>query len=76
MIFIIRDENGDYIEIESSENNPVLVSVPKNIPSAHVNLSKSISRVLTLSDISWKPNDNEMENMQFVNYNWDKWKNQ
>ena len=76
VIFIIRDENGDYIEIESSENNPVLVSVPKNIPSAHVNLSKSISRVLTLSDISWKPNDNEMENMQFVNYNWDKWKNQ
>ena len=71
--FVIRDENGNYVEIESSSENPVMVMVPKNIASGHVNLSDGISRILTLADISWKPNDNEMENVTFDNYDWEKW---
>jgi len=74
VVFILKDKNGDYIEIESSAENPVMVIVPKKIPSAHINLSNSISVILTLADISWKPNDNEMENVTFENYDWEKWK--
>ena len=73
VVFIIQDKTGSYIEIESSSENPVMVNVPKNVSSAHVNISDGISRVLALADLAWKPNDNEMENVTFDNYNWQKW---
>ncbi|CAD6516749.1 conserved hypothetical protein [metagenome] len=73
VVFILKDENGNYIEIESSADNPIMVTIPKKIPSAHVNLSNSISTILALADISWKPNDNEMINVTFENYDWKKW---
>ena len=44
VVFIIKTESGDYLEIESSSEKPVMVIVPKNLPSAHVNLSNSVSR--------------------------------
>ena len=50
-----------------------MVFVPKNLPSAHINLSSNISRVLTLADVSWKPDDDEMENVDFLDYDWKKW---
>jgi len=75
VIFVIRNKNGEYTEIESSEEKPVLVHVPKNIASAHINITKSVSRVLALADIAWRPNDNEMKNVTFDNYDWKKWKN-
>jgi len=75
VVFIIKKENGEYDEIISSEENPILVHIPKNIASAHINLNKKSSKILTLSDISWKPNDNEMENISFSDYDWTKWKN-
>jgi len=74
VLFVIKEKNGEYREIVSSELNPVLVCIPKNFPSAHVNLSKGISRVLALADIAWKPNDNEMKNVTFDDYDWSKWK--
>jgi len=74
VIFIIKDENGKYLEIESSSDNPVLVKVPKGIVSAHINPTKEVARVLVLTDLAWKPNDNEMENVIFENYDWNKWK--
>lgn len=73
VVFIIKDLSGKYIEIESSDEEPVLVFVPKNIPSAHVNISNKVSKVLTLADIAWKPNDNEMKNIFFNDYDWKKW---
>lgn len=73
VVFVIKDENGKYIEIESSDENPNLVHVPKNIASAHLNLSKDVSRILVLTDIAWKPNDNEMKNIDFEEYDWSKW---
>ena len=73
VVFILKNENGEYLEIESSEENPVMVFVPKNVPSAHINCSKNISRILALADIAWKPNDNEMQNVSFVDYDWGKW---
>jgi len=74
VIFVIKDKNGKYIEIESSDENPNLVHVPKNIASAHLNLSNDVSRILALADIAWKPNDNEMKNIDFEDYDWSKWK--
>jgi len=73
VIFILKDEDGKYIEIESSHEKPVMVFVPKNIASAHINISSDTSRVLALADIAWKPNDNEMINTSFDNYDWSKW---
>ena len=73
--FIVKDKNGKYLETESSSDAPTLIKVPKGIPSAHINSTNEVARVLALADISWKPNDNEMENVTFDDYDWKKWKN-
>lgn len=73
VVFIIRNQDGSYAEIESGEDNPVLVVVPKNIASAHVNVTNKASRVLVLADVAWRPNDNEMQNVVFEDYDWNKW---
>ena len=74
VVFIIKRETGKYEEIISSEKKPILVHVPKNIASAHINLDNKKSKVLALADIAWRPNDNEMENVLFEDYDWKKWK--
>ena len=74
VVFIIKDNTGKYTEIESSGDKPVLVYVPKNCPSAHINISNETSHVITLADLAWKPNDNEMLNVSFDDYDWAKWK--
>ena len=74
VVFIAKDLNGKYYEIESSEENPVLVQIPKNHPSAHVNTTDKIATILSLTNLAWKPNDNEMQNVSFDDYNWSKWK--
>ena len=74
VVFIVKDLQGQYHEIESSEEDPVLVQIPKNYPSAHINLSNNVSSVLALATIAWKPNDNEMINVSFDDYDWAKWK--
>ena len=74
VVFILKIKDGEYKEIVSSNDNPVMVHVPKNVPSAHINLSKNTSKILALADIAWKPNDNEMENILFEDYDWEKWK--
>ena len=73
VIFIIKKKSGQYQEIRAKAETPVLVFIPKNVPVAHTNISNSISRVLTLADVSWKPNDNEMINVKFDDYDWKKW---
>ena len=72
VIFVIKNE-GKYFEIESNDQKPKLIFIPKGIASAHINISETPSRVLALADIAWKPNDNEMKNTSFEDYNWDKW---
>lgn len=73
VLFILKDGKGSYVEIISSDEEPVLVFVPKNTPSAHINLYDKTSRVLALADLAWKPNDNEMFNVSFSDYDWNKW---
>lgn len=74
VIFIIKNQNGEYLEIESSSEKPTLIKVPKGIASAHINPSDGIGRILVLTDLAWRPNDNEMENVEFQDYDWSKWK--
>jgi dTDP-4-dehydrorhamnose 3,5-epimerase len=73
VIFIIRQNDGIYTEIESSPETPNLIQVPKNLASAHINISNNVSRVLAIADLAWRPNDNEMENISFEDYDWKKW---
>lgn len=74
VVFIIKKENGGYLEIKSDSEKPTLIKVPKGIPSAHINSSNEIGRVLVLTDVAWRSNDNEMENVKFLDYDWSKWK--
>lgn len=74
VVFIAKDEKGKYHEIESSEEEPILVQIPKNFSSAHINISNQISTILTLADLAWKPDDDEMKNVVFADYDWNKWK--
>lgn len=75
VIFVIKEKNGEYVEIESSEEKPVLVKISNGIASAHINPTNKTGRIIALADIAWKPNDNEMINAEFENYDWSKWKN-
>ena len=74
VVYVIDEGNNNYKEIEVDSNKPVLICVPKGIASAHINTTSEIARVLVLADIAWKPDDNEMENVSFSDYDWDKWK--
>tara|TARA_Y100000590_G_scaffold88651_1_gene99680 strand:+ start:764 stop:1210 length:447 start_codon:yes stop_codon:yes gene_type:complete len=74
IVIVIQDNDSNYHEIETNSNESKLVSISNGIAAAILNSSKSISKVLVLADISWKPNDNEMKNVSFLNYDWKKWK--
>ncbi len=74
VVFVIQKKSGEYEEIRTNADKPVVIVIPKNVPAAHINVNDGVSRVLTLADLSWKPNDNEMQNISFNDYNWTKWK--
>ena len=74
VVFVIQKKSGEYEEIHTNADKPVMIVIPKNVSAAHINVSDSVSRVLTLADLSWKPNDNEMQNVSFNDYDWSKWK--
>ena len=70
---------GKYIEkFEKKFSNFIKIkysiTVSNGTAAAIVNPTTKISKVLVLADIAWKPNDNEMENTSFNDYDWDKWK--
>ena len=73
VIFVIQNKLNEYIEVKVDSENPKIIKIPKGIASAHFNPTDQVARVLVLADISWKPNDNEMENISFENYDWKKW---
>tara|TARA_B110000438_G_scaffold280431_1_gene305706 strand:- start:978 stop:1436 length:459 start_codon:yes stop_codon:yes gene_type:complete len=75
VVFIIKEDSGNYLEIESSEENPVLVEIPKNSSSAHINLSDEPSLIMALVNPSWKPDNKDEHNVSYDDYDWNKWKN-
>ena len=74
MIIVIKDKNGKYNEIEANSGSSKLVSVSNGVSAAIINPSNKISKILVMADVAWKPNDNEMENHTYENYDWGKWK--
>ena len=74
VILVIQDNDGKFHEIKADSEKPVLITVSNGIASAIVNPTAKIAKVLVLADIAWKPNDNEMIDVSFDNYDWDKWK--
>ena len=73
VVFIIKDRSGNYLEIESSEDDPVLVEIPKNYSSAHINLSKEPSIILSLVNPAWRPENKDEYNERYDDYDWKKW---
>ena len=73
VVFIIKQDSGKYLEIESGEEEPVLVEIPKNRSSAHINLSNEPSIILALVNPSWKPDNRDEHNVSYDDYNWKKW---
>ena len=73
MVIIIQNKDGKYHEIETDDKTPKLVSISNGIAAAIVNPSESISKILVLADIAWKPDDSEMANISFNDYDWKKW---
>jgi dTDP-4-dehydrorhamnose 3,5-epimerase len=74
IIIIVKDKEGNFHELKGDSRKPKLIEVSNDIPVAIVNPTTNISTVLVLADIAWKPDDNEMKNVTFENYDWDKWK--
>ena len=74
LIIIIKDTENAYHEIKINSKEPVLVEVSKGIASALINPSDKIVRVLVLADVAWRPDENEMLNVKFQDYDWNKWK--
>jgi len=73
VVFIIKEKNGNYIEIESSYENPVLVEVPRNYASCHINISNEVSIILSLVEPAWRPDNKDEYNEEFLDYDWKKW---
>jgi len=74
VVFVLKKKDNSFVEIESSSENPILLKISAGTPSAHISISNDVSRILTLADVAWKPNDNEMDNVTFDDYDWKKWK--
>ena len=74
IVLVIQDNDGGFHEVKADSEKPTLISVRNGVAAAIVNPTDDISKVLVLADIAWKPNDNEMKNIDFENYDWNKWK--
>ena len=74
VVLVIQDNNKKFHEIKIDSEKAVLITVPNGIAAAIVNPTTKIAKVLVLADIAWRPNDNEMINVNFDEYDWNKWK--
>ena len=73
VVLVIRDNDGKFHEIKTDLDKPVLITVPNGIAAAIVNPTTKIAKVLVLADIAWRPNDNEMKDVLFDDYDWKKY---
>ena len=74
VVLVIQDNDGKFHEIKADSEKPVLITVSNGIAAAVVNATTKIAQVLVLADVAWRPNDNEMEDVSFDDYDWKKWK--
>ncbi len=74
IVLIIQDDDKKFHEMKMNSEKPVLITVPNGIAAAIVNPTGKIAKVLVLADIAWRPNDNEIKNITFDDYDWEKLK--
>ena len=74
IVLIIQDDDKKFHEMKMNSEKPVLITVPNGIAAAIVNPTGKIAKVLVLADIAWRPDDNEMKNITFDDYDWEKLK--
>jgi dTDP-4-dehydrorhamnose 3,5-epimerase len=74
VVLIIQDDDKKFHEMKMNSEKPVLITVPNGIAAAIVNPTGKIAKVLVLADIAWRPDDNEMKNITFDDYDWEKLK--
>jgi dTDP-4-dehydrorhamnose 3,5-epimerase len=74
VVLIIQDDDKKFHEMKMNSEKPVLITVPNGIAAAIVNPTSRIAKVLVLADIAWRPNDNEIKNITFDDYDWEKLK--
>ena len=74
VVLIIQDDDKKFHEMKMNSEKPVLITVPNGIAVAIVNPTGRIAKVLVLADIAWRPNDNEIKNITFDDYDWEKLK--
>ena len=67
---VVKEFDGKLHEVTLDSKKPALACIPNGIAAALVNTTDHIAKVLVLADIAWKPNDNEMENVSFEEYDW------
>lgn len=74
IVIIVKDQKEEFHEIKLNSDKAQLIEIPNGIAAALLNPTENTTIVLVLADIAWRPNDNEMKNVTFEDYNWDKWK--
>ena len=74
VVLIIQDDDKKFHEMKMNSEKPVLITVPNGIAAAIVNPTGRIAKMLVLADIAWRPNDNEIKNITFDDYDWEKLK--
>jgi dTDP-4-dehydrorhamnose 3,5-epimerase-like enzyme len=72
VLIVVKDADGTYHEFVSSEDNPVVIEVPANVPSATLNLSRDISAVLNLCNPAWHPENEDNYNVEFKDFDFEK----
>ena len=68
VLIVVKCLDGSYEEFLSSEDEPVTVEVPANIPSATLNLSDETSLVLNLCNPAWHPENEDNYNVEFDDF--------
>jgi dTDP-4-dehydrorhamnose 3,5-epimerase-like enzyme len=71
VLIIVKDHNGKYHETVSSEDKPITVEVPANVPSASINLSNETSLMLNLCNPAWHPENEDNYDVEFKDYDFD-----
>ena len=72
IVLIIQDDGKKFHEMKMNSEKPVLITVSNGIAAAIVNPTTKVAQVLILADVAWRPNDNEVKNVSFDDYDWEK----
>ena len=74
LFLLLKKNPANILKLNLVRKNPVLVEIPKNYSSAHINLSNEPSIILSVVNPSWKPDNRDEHNVTYDDYDWNKWK--